>query len=78
MKLLDTTYSLQTLGGITLLSFAAMPDGFENEFAFQRMFAQRNGAVWYAFKDTVSAKPNYSIRLNKVAADGLAAALGIN
>jgi hypothetical protein len=78
VKVLDTTYSLQTLGGITLLSFAAMPEGFENEFAFQRMFAQRNGAVWYAFKDTVSDKPVYSIRLNKAATDALGAALGIN
>jgi hypothetical protein len=78
VKVLDTTYSLQTLGGITLLSFASMPEGFESEFAFQRMFAQRNGAVWYAFKDTVSAKPIYGIRLNKVATDALATSLGIN
>lgn len=78
VKVLDTSYSLQTLGGTTLLSFAAMPEGFEDEFAFQRMFAQRNGAVWYAFKDTVSGKPLYSIRLNKSATEALATALGIN
>lgn len=78
VKVLDTTYTLQNLGGITVLSFAAMPAGFEVDFGFQRMFAQRNVGVWYAFKDTVSTAPYYSIRLNKAATEALGAALGIN
>lgn len=77
VKLLDTTYSVQSLGDAKVLTFAAMPDGFERDFRFQRLFAEREGAVWYAFKDTVSEVPDYSIRLNGVAAEALRRVLGI-
>ena len=77
VTLLDTTYSINTYGGVRVLSFAAMPDGFEADFRFQRMFAERAGGVWYAFKDSVSATPTYSIRLNREAGQALFTALGI-
>ena len=76
-KLLDTTYELETLGGVTLMRFAAMPAGFEEQFFFQRLFALRNGAVWYAFKDSVPAQPQFHIRLNGTALDALTGALGV-
>lgn len=76
-KLLDTTYSVQTLGDAKVLSFAAMPDGFEAEHFFQRMYAERSGGVWYAFKDAVPAAPQFNLRLNGTATDALAATLGI-
>jgi len=75
--LLDTTYSIETLGGAKVLRFAAMPAGFEDSFFFQRLFAERNGAVWYAFKDSVPAGPQFHIRLNGSATDALSAALGV-
>lgn len=76
-KVLDTTYEFETLGGVTLMRFAAMPAGFEEQFFFQRLFAQRDGAVWYAFKDSVPAQPQFHIRLNGTALDALTGALGV-
>ena len=75
--LLDTTYSIETVGGVRLLKFAAMPAGFEDNHRFTRLFAERNGGVWYAFKDSVTTTPNWSVRLNKTATDALFLALGI-
>ena len=76
--LLDTTYTIEDVGGVRLLKFAAMPAGFENSHRFARLFAQRaSGGVWYGFKDTVQAVPIWSIRLNKTADDALRQALGI-
>ena len=77
VTLLDTTYTIETVGGVRLLKFAAMPAGFEDNYRFTRQFAERNGGVWYAFKDTVSATPIWTIRLNKSATDALKQALGI-
>jgi hypothetical protein len=76
--LLDTTYTVETLGGVKVLKFAAMPPGFEDQFRFQRMFAERNGGVWYAFKDRVATEPQWSIRLNTTATAALLEALGIS
>lgn len=77
VKLLDTSYSIETVGGVRLLRFAALPDGFEQQFGFTRLYAERDGAVWYAFKDAVPSTPDWSIRLNREAADALRQALGI-
>lgn len=77
VTLLDTTYSIETAGGVRLLKFAAMPAGFEDNYRFTRLYAERNGGVWYAFKDRLSATPIWTIRLNKTAADALKQALGI-
>jgi hypothetical protein len=76
-NLLDTTYTVETLGGVKVLKFAAMPADFESRFRFQRMFAERNGGVWYAFKDTVPTEQDWTIRLNGSATTALRAALGI-
>jgi len=77
VTLLDTTYTVETLGSVRLLKFAAMPAGFEGSYYFQRAFAERNGAVWYAFKDSIPTTPTWSIRLNKPAMDALFQTLGI-
>ena len=77
MKLLDTTYSIETLGGHRVLKFAAMPAGFEMDYEFQRLFAERDGGVRYAWKDATPATPRYSIRLNAAAAQALGQVLGI-
>jgi hypothetical protein len=77
VPLLDTTYEVQMLGGARLLRFAALPEGFERDFGFERIYAERNGSVWLAGKDAVPAKPVYSIRMNGVAATALTAALGL-
>lgn len=78
VRLLDTTYTIETLGAVKVLKFVALPAGFEDEFIFQRMFAERDSAVWYAGKDVVPAGPTYSIRLNAAAFSAMRAALGIN
>ncbi len=77
VTLLDTTYSIEDVGGVRLLKFAAMPAGFEDNYRYTRQFAQRGGGVWYAFKDVVRTVPNWNIRLNKTAGDALRQALGI-
>lgn len=77
ITLLDTTYTVDTLGGVKVLKFAAMPADFESRFRFQRMFAERSGGVWYAFKDTVATEPLWIIRLNGTATSALRGALGI-
>ena len=77
VNLLDTTYTIETVGGVRLLKFAAMPAGFEANYRFARVFAERNGGVWYAFREPVAASPNWTIRLNKTAGDALKQALGI-
>ncbi len=75
--LLDTTYTVQALGDARLLRFAALPEDATARFASERLFAERAGAVWYAFQDMVSGQPGWSIRLNREAAEALAAALGL-
>ena len=45
--------------------------------ALARRFAQRNGGVWYAFKDGIVSEPTWSIRLNGSATDAMRAAPGI-
>lgn len=75
--LLDTTYTVETLGDVKLLKFAAMPAGFEDRFDYQRLYAERHGGVWYAFKSSVPAVPNWSIRLNGSASTALRSTLGI-
>ena len=75
--LLDTTYTIEDVGGVRLLKFAALPVGFEDQFRFTRLFAQRNGGVWYAFRDRLSPTPIWTIRLNNTATGALKQALGI-
>lgn len=77
VNLLDTTYSIETVGGVRLLKFAALPAGFETDYGFTRRYGERNGAVWYAWKNTLSTKPDWSIRLNGTASQALRTALGI-
>ena len=77
VNLLDITYSIETVGDVRLLKFAAMLDGFENRFRLAWRFAECNGGVWYAFKDVVASEPTRSIRLNGSATDAMRAGLGI-
>lgn len=77
VKLLDTAYKVETLGGVRVLRFAAMPDGFDASNGYQRLFAERAGGVWYGFKDSVPATPQWSIRLNNAASAALRTALGL-
>jgi hypothetical protein len=77
VNLLDTTYTIETLGGKKVLKFAAMPDGFERDFFFQRMFAEHNGSVWYSFKDSTPVTPVYQIRINGIALRAIEQVLGV-
>lgn len=77
VTLLDTTYTVETLGDAKVLKFAALPAGFEADFKFQRMYAERNGAVWYAFKDSITTEPQFSLRLNSAGRSALFSGLGL-
>jgi hypothetical protein len=78
VPLFDTTYIVDTLADARVLRFAALPEVFERELRYERMFGERQGAVWYASKDRVNEWPEYSIRLNGVASGALRKALGID
>lgn len=76
--LLDTTYTVEQVGDVRLLKFAAMPSGFETTHHFSRRYAERGGLVWYAFQDAVPAgQQNWTLRLNGSAWDALRTVLGI-
>lgn len=77
VQLLDTTYTIETLGGVRLLKFAALPEDFVTRFGYERRFAERDGGVWYAFKDRLPTTPSWSVRLNATATDALFRALGV-
>jgi hypothetical protein len=77
VQLLDTTYTIETLGGKKVLKFAAMPDGFERDFVYQRMFAEHNGGVWYGGKDSTPTTPGYQIRINGITQRAIEAVLGV-
>ena len=74
---LDTSYTIETVGGVRLLKFAAMPEIFEARFRYARRYAERNGGVWYAFKDKLATETQWSIRLDDGATTALHTALGI-
>jgi hypothetical protein len=76
VPLLDTTYTIETLGNVRLLKFAAMPADVTG-LSYERRFAERDGGVWLAFKDRIPATPSWSMRLNETATNALFAALGI-
>lgn len=76
--LLDTTYTVEQVGDVRLLKFAAMPAGFETSHLFSRRYAERGGLVWYAFKDAVPVgQQNWTLRLNGTAWDALRTVVGI-
>ena len=75
--LLDTTYTIETLGAKRVLRFAALPAGFEADFVFARCYAEHEGFVQYASKDSVPATPVWQIRMNATASAALTQALGI-
>lgn len=78
VQLLDTTYTIEQVGDVRLLKFAAMPEGFEDRFVFARRYAERGGAVWYAFKDATPVdRIGYTQRLDGTAWDALRTVLGI-
>ena len=77
VTLLDTTYTIETLGDKRVLKFAALPENFETDFLFQRRFAEHAGGVWYAFKDSITGQPGYSLRINGTARAALFTALGL-
>ena len=75
--LLDTSYTIETVGSVRLLRFAAMPENFETRLRYARRYAERNGGVWYAFKDSLATETTWSIRLDDSATTALHTALGI-
>ena len=77
VKLLDTTYTIETIGGKKVMKFTELPAGFERDFFFQRMFAEHNGSVWYSSKDSTPTTPGYSIRVNGIALRAVESVLGV-
>lgn len=77
-RALETGYRIDSVGDARILSFDALPEGFEQDHGYVRHYAQWGGAVLCAFKSAVPATPNHSIRLNGTAASALFQVLGVN
>jgi trimeric autotransporter adhesin len=69
--LMDTTYTIETLGDARVLKFAALPPELLALRKNNRMYIERGGAVFYGFKDILGV--NTSIRMNSAAWDALRA-----
>jgi len=63
-------------GSTPIMTFAGLPTAVTSVQSYTRVFVQRNGVVYYGFKDT-PGQVTVQTRLNKVAFEALAAQLGI-
>ncbi len=63
-------------GSTPIMTFAGLPSVVTSVQTYTRVFVERNGLVYYGFKDN-PGKVTVQTRLNKVAFDALAAQLGI-
>ncbi len=78
VKLLDTTYSIETAGDAQVLRFAALPPEVSERLAGERTYIARGGEVRYGAKDAIPAGRRMSLRLNDTAAEFLGNLLGLN
>ena len=77
VKVLDTTYTVETLGGKRVLRYTALPAGFERDFNYQSVFAEHLGGVWYSYTSSTPTTPIYAIRINSIALRAIEQALGV-
>lgn len=77
VPLLDTTYSITTVGGRRILSFAQMPAEVTDRGGFERKFAEFSGAVFYASQTIIFPGGQHTIRFNGVASEAMRAQLGL-
>ena len=75
--LLDTTYTIETIGGYRVLKFAQMPQEVLDRGGFARQFVERSGAVSYGSQTRIFPGGQHTIRLNGVAAEALGNQLGL-
>ncbi|MCW7538505.1 hypothetical protein OOT46_11700 [Aquabacterium sp. A7-Y] len=73
--LLDTTYTVAEQGDAKVLRFAAQPSEIPAKRGIYRQFVERDGTVFYGFRDAVGV--SYQQRLNDVAWAALREQLGI-
>ena len=63
--LMDTTYTIETLGDARVLKFAALPAELLALRKSNRVYVERGGTVFYGFKDILST--DTTVRLNATA-----------
>ena len=63
--LMDTTYTIETLGDARVLKFAALPGELLALRKNNRVYVERGGAVFYGFKDILAT--NTTVRMNNTA-----------
>jgi hypothetical protein len=78
VKLLDTTYTIETAGDARVLRFAALPAEVLDRLAGERLFVERAGQVRFGSKDAIPEGRRVTLRLNEAAAIFLGSLLGIN
>lgn len=77
VPLLDTTYTIETVGDARVMRFAAMPDEVTEGMSADRIYVERGGVVRYGTREAAGLR-RHSLRLNSIAAGTLAQLLGIN
>lgn len=77
VALLDTTYTIETVGDARMLRFAALPPEVTERLAGERTYAERGGQVRYGAKDAIPAGRRMSLRLNATSASFLGNLLGL-
>lgn len=77
VAILDTTYTIETLGDYRAIRFVQTPEEILDRSGYARIFVQRAGEVRFGQQNRIYQNGQSTIRLNGVAAEALGAQLGI-
>lgn len=77
VAILDTTYTIETIGGYRVMKFAQTPAEMLDQGGFMRLFVQRAGEVRFGSQTRHFPGGQHTIRLNGVAGEALRAQLGL-
>ena len=77
VAILDTTYTIETIGGYRVLKFAQSPAEILEQGGFTRLFVQRAGEVRFGSQTRIFPGGQQTIRLNGTATAALRSQLGL-
>ena len=78
VAILDTTYTVETVGGRRVLKFAQTPDEVLERSGFARIFVERDGEVRFGQQTRIFPGGQHTLRFNAIAAAALGVQLGLN
>ena len=77
VTILDTTYTIETIGGYRVMKFAQFPAEILDQGGFMRLFVERAGEVRFGSQTRIFPGGQHQIRLNGTAAEALRTQLGL-